>query len=110
MDDYTIISLHCHECDNDSCLLCCIGEYVPEESRRGCTRKLDDDTYAEYEHINNEILPFLSLGMYKNEIERVDEFLKYVYKRCPIGTVLDEKGKAIGTKKKIIDKCNSEMI
>lgn len=91
-------------------ILCRIGEYVPEESRQGCTRKLDDDTYAEYEHINNEILPFLSLGMYKNETERVDEFLKYVYKRCPIGTVLDEKGKAIGTKKKIIDKCNSEMI
>ena len=91
MDDYTIVSLHCHECDNDSCPLCRIGEYVPEESRQGCTRKLDD-------------------GMYKNEIERVDEFLKYVYKRCPIGTVLDEKGKAVGTKKKIIDKCNSEMI
>lgn len=71
---------------------------------------MDDDTYAEYEHINNEILPFLSLGMYKNETERVDEFLKYVYKRCPIGTVLDEKGKAIVAKKKIIDKCNSEMI
>lgn len=110
MDDYTIVSLHCHECDNDSCPLCRIGEYVPEESGQGCTRKLDDDTYAEYEHINNEILPFLSLGMYKNETERVDEFLKYVYKRCPIGTVLDEKGKAIGTKKKIIDKYNSEMI
>ena len=77
MDDYTIVSLHCHECDNDSCPLCRIGEYVPEESRQGCTRKLNDDTYAEYEHINNEILPFLSLGMYKNEIERVDEFLKY---------------------------------
>lgn len=104
------VDFHCCDCDNDTCFLCPLGRYVPQDSRQGCTRKMDEDLYAQYEHLSQEVLPFMSLGQYKGDYKEFDEVNNFVFTRCPIGTVLDDKGKAIGVKKKQIDKYNSNLL
>lgn len=52
----------------------------------------------------------MSLGQYKGDYKEFDEVNNFVFTRCPIGTVLDDKGKAIGVKKKQIDKYNSNLL
>lgn len=104
------VDFHCCDCDNDTCLLCPLGSYVPQDSGQGCTRKMDEDLYAEYSHLKDEVLPFIPLGQYKCNFEEFDRVNNFIFNRCKIGTVLDIQGKAIGTKKKQIDTYNSNLL
>jgi len=90
------ITLRCAKCDNPDCRL---GRYViPEDSLEGCTRKVTDEQAAQLQHYTEEVLPFVN--MYKNfsaaqeKLEEIYQFLLTIYS-CPVGKLLDAKGKVI---------------
>lgn len=90
------ITLRCGKCDNAECNLA--RYFIPEDSQEGCTREVNDEQAENFEHYVQEVLPFVT--MYKNHqaaIEKLTEiysFLESIY-TCPIGKLLDSKGKVI---------------
>lgn len=89
-----VVNLRCRECSSFSCDICPIGTYVPEDSLRGCSRKLSDEEYAEYIHIKEEVFPFLRKSQYRKFFEQCDYLDKLLLSK-PIVHILDKKGKVI---------------
>ena len=90
------ITLKCQSCDNMDCPF---GRYfIPDESEEGCTRAVSEEQADRLQHYQEEILPFIP--MYKNPIAaqqkltEIYDFLQNIYS-CPIGKLLDAKGKVI---------------
>lgn len=75
-----------------------IGQWFNTDAELlGCTRGVDEDLAAQYEHIKEEVIPFLHI-MDKNKQEldiynELEEVENKIY-AAPLGTILDEKGKA----------------
>ena len=102
------LKLRCYDCDNVECQLCPLHSWIDEESLEGCTREVSENFYARYEHEIQEVLPFQSLGQ-TVDYSIIDNIQAQLYSKR-IGTMLDEKGKATGRKKKIIDKLNMDTV
>ena len=90
------VTLRCATCDNAECNL---GRYlIPDGSQEGCTREVTDEQAEKLQHHEEEVLPFIP--MYKNHIaaqqklEEIYQFLQTIYS-CPLGKLLDTKGKII---------------
>ena len=103
------VNLYCNHCDNADCELRKLGSANPIEWLIGCTRDLSEEDYIEFEHIYNEVLPFISKGQYKDEYLNIDQFNKKLF-NAKIGTKLYINGKADNIKRKIIDRLNSKII
>lgn len=98
------ITLQCISCDNVNCRY---GRYfIPDDSLEGCTRKVSEEQWEKLEHLTKEVLPFIP--MYKNrhtaqdKLQEISTFLDEIYS-CPLGKLLDAKGKVIESPK-IADK------
>lgn len=102
------LNLNCYKCDNVDCELCPLFSWIEDESLQGCTREVDEDLYAYYEHEINENLPFASLGQ-QIDFNKIDNLQNEIYHH-KIGTLLDKKGKAVSQKRKIIDKLNLNFV
>lgn len=90
------IKLKCSECDNIDCNL---GRYlIPDDSEEGCTREVTEEQNERYTHYIQEVLPFIP--MYDNhktaqdKLNEISQFLNSIYS-CPLGKLLDAKGKII---------------
>lgn len=90
------ITLRCGKCDNTECNLA--RYFVPEDSQEGCTREVNDEQAENFEHYVHEVLPFVT--MCKNhqaaikKLAEIYSFLESIY-TCPIGKLLNSKGKVI---------------
>lgn len=93
-----IITLKCSECENGECRLCPLGSWIKDGSKRGCTRIISEDEYIQYEHMNNEVIPFLKLNNnieYKKEAyKEFISLLDIIYTR-PIGAKIAANGKVM---------------
>lgn len=90
------ITLKCATCDNIECKF---GRYViPDDSEEGCTREVTEEQAELLQYYQEEVLPFIP--MYKNhlaaqdKLEEIYQFLSTIYS-CPLGKLLDAKGKVI---------------
>lgn len=93
-----IITLRCSECENTECGICPVGSWIKEGSLRGCTRIVSEDEYIEYEHMNNEVIPFLSMN--KNTEYKKEAYKKFIgllnkFYNHPIGAKLGTSGKVL---------------
>lgn len=90
------ISLSCGDCDNEYCT--CARKYIPEGSKEGCTREVDEQQQELLYHYKNEVLPFLVIGKPTSQklkrLEEIDDFLHSIY-NCPLGRKIDQRGKVI---------------
>lgn len=88
------ITLQCGNCDNINCHLC--RKYIPEDSKEGCTRKVSEEQGDMFYHYMNEVIPFIAMyknyDLAQNKLEEIYQFLLKIYD-CPIGQLLDDKGK-----------------
>lgn len=88
------VTLRCATCDNADCKLARL--FIPEDSLEGCTREVTDEQGELLLHYREEVLPFIP--MYKNhfaaqeKLEEIYQFLLTIYS-CPLGKMLDSKGK-----------------
>lgn len=96
-EELTYIRLYCNKCGNMLCGVHPIGSWVDTDAELlGCTRGIQEDLAAQYAHIKDEVIPFLSPKNIAqkekayNELESVEQ---QIYS-APLGVVLDEKGKA----------------
>lgn len=94
------ITLQCIGCDNINCRY---GRYfIPDDSLEGCTREVSEEQWEKLEHLTKEVLPFIP--MYKNhnaaqnKLQEISTFLDEIYS-CPLGKLLDTKGKVIESPK-----------
>ena len=75
-----------------------IGRWINIDAELlGCTRGVDEDLAAQYDHMKDEVLPFLHMNKnieYNNEIYDELESIENKIYAAPLGVVLDEKGKA----------------
>ncbi len=91
-----IITLRCRECENMNCVLCPLGSWINDSSLKGCTRVISEDDYIHYEHMSNEVMPFLKMNNnqeYKKEAYK--EYISLLQKiyTCPIGANISNNGK-----------------
>lgn len=96
MDEDNIITLRCIDCENVDCEICRNGSFLTLESKKGCTRKVNDLDYAKYIHYMEEVAPFMYINTsteYQNRTyNEIIDFLEYIYS-CPIGQKLNHNGK-----------------
>lgn len=75
-----------------------IGRWINTDAELlGCTRGVDEDLAAQYEHIKNEVVPFLHMTDSTEQKDKIYNELETVENQiyaAPLGVVLDEKGKA----------------
>lgn len=75
-----------------------IGRWINIDAELlGCTRGVDEDLAAQYDHMKDEVLPFLYMNKnteHNNEIYDELESIENKIYAAPLGVVLDEKGKA----------------
>lgn len=105
------VTLRCAGCDNPNCK---IGRYIiPDDSLEGCTREVTDEQAAQLTHYIDEVLPFIP--MYKNtdviyqKFDEIYDFLQSIY-TCPIGRLLDARGKVIDNPKTSDNRINKKPI
>lgn len=110
-DDFCYITLRCHDCSSIDCPICPLGIYIPEDSNRGCTRKIPDVIYAQYKHLNNEILPFCDTYEKRENCLNKIAYLESNIIYSSIGQILDDKGKVLISNKlkHIIKEYNSKL-
>ena len=96
--ELTYVRLYCNTCGNMSCVSCPIGSWINRDAELiGCTRGVDGDLAAQYEHIKNEVIPFLHITDNTEQKDKVYNELETVENKiygAPLGVILDEKGKA----------------
>lgn len=96
-DEVYYLTLRCGECENYDCKICPQGTYVPEDSLRGCTRKVREDDVAKFEHYMVEVLPFMktySKEAASRTYKEIIDFLFYIYS-CPLGQKLGKSGRVL---------------
>lgn len=75
-----------------------IGQWFNTDAELlGCTRGVDEDLAAQYEHIKDEVVPFLHIIDKEERKQNIFNELEQVENKiyaAPLGVVLDEKGKA----------------
>ena len=75
-----------------------IGRWINTDAELlGCTRGVDEDLAAQYDHMKDEVLPFLHMNKnteHNNEIYDELESIENKIYAAPLGVVLDETGKA----------------
>lgn len=94
--------LHCNECCNRECGICPVGTWIPNWSRQGCVRRVDDDLLANIHHIEREMLPFLRRGKRNEEVYRLMIELESLYDevfKCDVAHLLDKSGKVDESRK-----------
>ena len=97
-DFYKIITLKCSDCENTYCSAMPCGRYVVEE--QGCKRKVDEDTYIEYENLYKEQFPFYSQLPSKKSQDMLYKDLMDVFEKifkCPIVHIVGKSGKVVTT-------------
>lgn len=110
-DDKCYVTMRCRECPKYNCELVPIGTYIPEDSLKGCTRQIDEETYAKYKHLKEEVYPFCRTQEDKLRcLDRIDMIEKTIL-HSPIGRLLDSKGKALSSKRldKFIQEYNESI-
>lgn len=92
------ITLRCNECENTDCNLYPCGKWLAADGLYGCTREIDDDDYAQYLHLLEDVAPFMYMKTskeYKNKAYNdIIGFMNYLYS-CPVGQKLGKSGKAV---------------
>ena len=92
------VTLHCIDCGNVKCGICPIGTYIPEDSLRGCTRKVSEKTAEKFYHYTQEIIPFIhmnkSLDTSCRTHNEILNFMDTIYS-SPLGRRLGKSGKAL---------------
>ena len=90
------INLFCGDCDNEYCT--CARNYIPEGSKEGCTREVDEQQQELLYHYKDEVLPFLTIGKITSEkfekLQEIDKFMHSIY-NCPLGRKIDQRGKVV---------------
>jgi hypothetical protein len=90
------VTLRCGKCGNMNCDICPIGTYIPEGSKRGCTREVTEDINATYEYLMEEIkYSDSSTTKYKDYLNTELESLYQNIYSCPISRKLDKNGKIV---------------
>lgn len=77
------------------CKECPLGTYIPEGSMRGCTRKVQEECKARFEHMHDEVMPFLNQLTYDDKIAALQEAEDLELEACgsALGRYVDSKGK-----------------
>lgn len=94
------VTLRCGKCDNVDCNLS--RKYIPDESKEGCTREVDDMVSDQFFYYIEEVMPFVQF--YKNQeqafkkLNEIESFLNSSIYSAPLGVKLDSKGKAASSK------------
>lgn len=95
-----IITLTCGSCENQDCKYCPVGKYVPEDSKEGCTRDIDEDLYINHQNLLYEQWPFRKMMREEEEKELYNCILnnfKYIYD-TPMVSKLGKSGKVVKIK------------
>lgn len=91
------VRLYCNKCGNMFCQIHPIGKWFNVDAELlGCTRRVDENLAAQYDHIKDEVLPFLHMNKnieHNDEIYNELESIENKIYAAPLGVVLDEKGK-----------------
>lgn len=96
MEEY--ITLRCVECGNTHCSICPCGTYVPEDSLRGCTRKVSELDAEKFYHYQQEVIPFIHMNKNQETSCRTHNEILNFFERIyssPLGKRLGKSGKAL---------------
>ena len=55
-EGYVFITLQCINCEKELCGLA--RNYIPFDSKEGCTRTVSEETAARFKHYTEEVIPF----------------------------------------------------
>lgn len=79
------------------CEGCPLGTYVPEGSLRGCTRKASNDDIAKFEHLHDEVMPFIWQLAHEDRMAALQEMEAVEDGICgsELGRYVDSKGKVM---------------
>lgn len=93
-EEYCFITLRCIKCEKELCGLA--RNYIPFDSKEGCTRKVSEETAARFKHYIEEVIPFWNMydSSYQKRsyIEIINFLFEYIY-NAPVGQKLDYFGK-----------------
>lgn len=88
------LKLNCYDCDYIECGIKLKGQII--WGKEGCTRKVSEQTAAQFYHYMEEVIPFWKLQnkdyVQKSYNEIIDFLYNKIYK-APIGQRLDPSGK-----------------
>ena len=109
-EDKTFIKLCCNDCENIECEFAeMIIGYVSADSKKGCSREVDDLTASKFFHYMYEIIPLWKTIPEKliNEqyFEIIDFLNKEVYNK-PITAIYNNVGKVLLSKEEIVKEFN----
>lgn len=90
-----IIKLICRECENQECIYCPLGSYIPEFSKRGCLKKVSEEDSLKMYHYLYEVVPLMQTGASKEKYEEILNFLNERIYTAKTVNLLDAKGKRV---------------
>lgn len=97
MEEEIIITLKCTDCDNTECKY--NSKWIHQDSNNGCTRRLDEETAAQYFHYLEEIIPFMYSNTKSEYQKRIyNEILDFLYNSiyvAPLGQIIRDKHKRL---------------
>lgn len=88
------ITLNCQDCDFVECNIA--KKWIIQNSKEGCTRKVNEDTSAQFYHYIKEVIPFwkmYDIEYIKKSYQEIINFLYQEIYNAPIGQRLDPSGK-----------------
>lgn len=89
------VRLYCNKCGNMLCKIHPIGKWFDVDAELlGCTRRVDENLAAQYEHMTEEVIPFLHMNKSNSQdrLSELEDIENQIY-TSPLGVVYDEKGK-----------------
>lgn len=102
--DKTFIKLCCNDCENINCDFAEILGYISVDSKKGCSREVDDLTTSKFFHYMYEIVPLWKISS-KNLIdEQYIEIINFLNKEIynkPVANIYDNCGKILLSQKEI---------
>ena len=88
------VTLNCEDCDFTECGIKLRNTII--RGKEGCTKKVSEETAAQFYHYTEEIIPFWKLQSEKYVRESYQEIIDFLYDKiysAPIGQRLDPDGK-----------------
>ena len=105
-EDKKIIRLYCSKCDNVDCFLANVLGYVYEDSKKGCSRIVDEEDAEKYYHYTQELIPFWIIKknekLINDEYKEIMDFLESKIYTADFTNIYKHNGKVLASKDEII--------